>query len=133
MLSVSFKTAMCAYFGTYGLTMMVSSNLFWGPSSPVPYCARTMSEGTLEQFFARIVGVLFTLAALGPLKFGVSNASFAKQTMVWNVLSLPLFYLNATSETGDFTPWVWQGQMVIGSALAIWNWNEINGGSKKSK
>ena len=50
---------------------------------------------------------------LGYAKLGVSKDAWIKQTMLFHVVSTPIFFLQCASDDGtSFTPWVWFGNRV---------------------
>ena len=66
------------------------------------------SLGPHGAFFARMTGICFSILTLGYAKCGVSKDAWIKQTMLFHVGTIPVFFLNCASTDGaDFTPWVW--------------------------
>ena len=88
--------------------MTVNSELFWGPDSimMLPYMS---SVGDAQSaFFQRMTGLGFAIMSLGYAKCGVSKDAWIKQTMLFHVVSTPIFFLQCASDDGtSFTPWVW--------------------------
>ncbi len=103
-----YDLAMTIYFGMYGATMTTNSELFWGPNSimMLPYMS---SVGDAQSaFFQRMTGLGFAIMSLGYAKCGVSKDAWIKQTMLFHVVSTPIFFLQCASDDGtSFTPWVW--------------------------
>ena len=103
-----YDLAMTIYFGMYGATMTTNSELFWGPDSimMLPYMS---SVGDAQSaFFQRMTGLGFAIMSLGYAKCGVSKDAWIKQTMLFHVISTPIFFLQCASDDGtSFTPWVW--------------------------
>ena len=103
-----YDLAMTIYFGMYGATMTTNSELFWGPNSimMLPYMS---SVGDAQSaFFQRMTGLGFAIMSLGYAKCGVSKDAWIKQTMLFHVISTPIFFLTCASDDGtSFTPWVW--------------------------
>ena len=103
-----YDLAMTIYFGMYGATMTTNSELFWGPNSimMLPYMS---SVGDAQSaFFQRMTGLGFAIMSLGYAKCGVSKDAWIKQTMLFHVISTPIFFLQCASDDGtSFTPWVW--------------------------
>ena len=103
-----YDLAMTIYFGMYGATMTTNSELFWGPNSimMLPYMS---SVGDAQSaFFQRMTGLGFAIMSLGYAKCGVSKEAWIKQTMIFHVVSTPIFFLQCASDDGtSFTPWVW--------------------------
>ena len=103
-----YDLAMTIYFGMYGATMTTNSELFWGPNSimMLPYMS---SVGDAQSaFFQRMTGLGFAIMSLGYAKCGVSKDAWIKQTMLFHVISTPIFFLQCCSDDGtSFTPWVW--------------------------
>ena len=61
-------------------------------------------------FFQRMTGLGFAIMSLGYAKCGVSKDAWIKQTMLFHVISTPIFFLQCASDDGtSFTPWVWCG------------------------
>ena len=59
-------------------------------------------------FFQRMTGLGFAIMSLGYAKCGVSKDAWIKQTMIFHVISTPIFFLQCASDDGtSFTPWVW--------------------------
>ncbi len=59
-------------------------------------------------FFQRMTGLGFAIMSLGYAKCGVSKDAWIKQTMLFHVVSTPIFFLQCCSDDGtSFTPWVW--------------------------
>ena len=59
-------------------------------------------------FFQRMTGLGFAIMSLGYAKCGVSKDAWIKQTMLFHVISTPIFFLQCASDDGtSFTPWVW--------------------------
>ena len=59
-------------------------------------------------FFQRMTGLGFAIMSLGYAKCGVSKDAWIKQTMLFHVVSTPIFFLQCASDDGtSFTPWVW--------------------------
>ena len=108
-----YDLAMTIYFGMYGATMTTNSELFWGPNSimMLPYMS---SVGDAQSaFFQRMTGLGFAIMSLGYAKCGVSKDAWIKQTMLFHVVSTPIFFLQCASDDGtSFTPWVWFGNRV---------------------
>ena len=64
-------------------------------------------------FFQRMTGLGFAIMSLGYAKCGVSKDAWIKQTMLFHVVSTPIFFLQCASDDGtSFTPWVWFGNRV---------------------
>ena len=114
---------MVGYFGTFAVTMMISADVFWGPSSVMPYGAELLDEAAF--FFARLVGLMFGIVVAGFLYFGTPRKTFIKQTMSFH-LAGSVFMINNALSTGAFTPWVWQAQMLLGAGLAGWGFATLN-------
>merc|ERR1712224_1183127 len=58
---------------------------------------------------------------------GVSKDAWIKQTMIFHVVSTPIFFLHCASDDGtSFTPWVWYLQIVINIVLAGWGFTEMS-------
>merc|ERR1712072_1531131 len=114
-----YDLAMTIYFGMYGATMTTNSELFWGPNSimMLPYMS---SVGDAQSaFFQRMPGLGFAIMSLGYAKCGVSKDAWIKQTMLFHVVSTPIFFLQCASDDGtSFTPWVWYLQIAINIGLA---------------
>lgn len=127
-----YDVAMTIYFGMYAATMTASMNFFWGPDSimMLPYVSAPMDAS--GEFFARMTGICFGIITLGYAKLGVSKDAFIKQTMLFHVGTLPVFFLQCTNTDGAaFTPWVWYLQCTINVALAAWGYTEMSGKGKK--
>jgi hypothetical protein len=121
----TFCNLMTAVYGGFGFTMFPMVNFFYGPESPIAYFTET-SE--FQTFFARAVGLLFIMIVLGPYVFGVPFEAAAKQYLVWNSLSLPLFiqaafYLKTAGPgVNAVTPFnMWIPQIAIGVVFLILN------------
>ena len=55
-----------------------------------------------------MTGLGFAIMSLGYAKCGVSKDAWIKQTMLFHVISTPIFFLQCASDDGtSFTPWVW--------------------------
>ena len=122
-----YDLAMTIYFGMYGATMTTNCPFFWGPDSimMLPYMASEMCA--TGNFFARMVGINFSIMTLGYAKLGVSKDAWIKQTMLFHVGTTPVFYMMcATDDIGSFTSWVWYLQIVINIALAGWGFTEMS-------
>jgi hypothetical protein len=76
-------------------------------------------------FFARMVGINFSIMTLGYAKLGVSKDAWIKQTMLFHVGTIPVFYTMCTTDSDAFTPWVWMLQIAINIALAGWGYTEM--------
>ena len=120
-----YDLAMTIYFGMYGATMTTNSELFWGPDSimMLPYMSAEMCA--TGNFFARMVGINFAIMTLGYAKLGVSKDAWIKQTMLFHVGTIPVFYTMCTTDSDAFTPWVWMLQIAINIALAGWGYTEM--------
>merc|ERR1719269_401736 len=107
--------------------MTTNSELFWGPNSimMLPYMS---SVGDAQSaFFQRMTGLGFAIMSLGYAKCGVSKDAWIKQTMLFHVVSTPIFFLQCASDDGtSFTPWVWYLQIAINVALAGWGYTEMS-------
>ena len=78
-------------------------------------------------FFQRMTGLGFAIMSLGYAKCGVSKDAWIKQTMLFHVVSTPIFFLQCASDDGtSFTPWVWYLQIVINIVLAGWGFTEMS-------
>ena len=78
-------------------------------------------------FFQRMTGLGFAIMSLGYAKCGVSKDAWIKQTMLFHVISTPIFFLQCASDDGtSFTPWVWYLQIVINIVLAGWGFTEMS-------
>ena len=108
----------------YAVTMVYDVDLFWGPESifMLPYGAKLLDEAAM--FFARLVGVLFGILVVSRVSFGSPRAVWIKQTLCFHFGTLPLMYINATSDDA-FPPWVWQLQMAMGVAFGAWGLSEL--------
>jgi hypothetical protein len=62
---------------------------------------------------------------LGYAKLGVSKDAWIKQTMLFHVGTIPVFYTMCTTDSDAFTPWVWMLQIAINIALAGWGYTEM--------
>ena len=115
-----YDSFMTLYFATYGSTMVANAELFWGKDSimMLPYMASSFDEQAA--FFARMTGFGFLLLVAGRVLFGVSPNSFAKQTVMFHLGTIPLFYANATSGTDAFTDWVWKLQIALNVVFGLW-------------
>ena len=90
----------------------------------LPYMSASL--GPHGAFFARMTGICFSILTLGYFKCGVSKDAWIKQTMLFHVGTIPVFFLNCASTDGaDFTPWVWYLQIAINVALAGWGYTEM--------
>ena len=121
-----YDLAMTIYFGMYGATMTTNSELFWGPNSimMLPYMS---SVGDAQSaFFQRMTGLGFAIMSLGYAKCGVSKDAWIKQTMLFHVGTIPVFYTMCTTDSDAFTPWVWMLQIAINIALAAWGYTEMS-------
>jgi len=77
-------------------------------------------------FFQRMTGLGFAIMSLGYAKCGVSKDAWIKQTMLFHVVSTPIFFLQCASDDGtSFTPWVWYLQIAINIVLAGWGYTEM--------
>ena len=74
----------------------------------------------IGEFFTRTVGICFLIMTLGKTHFGVSEAAWIKQTMLFNAGMIFFFYQNGNSDGAHFTPWLWQAQAGISAALTFW-------------
>ena len=111
---------MTIYFGMYGATMTTNCPFFWGPDSimMLPYMSAPMCA--TGNFFARMVGINFAIMTLGYAKLGVSKDAWIKQTMLFHVGTIPVFYMMCVNSDGtEFTPWVWYRAFcgVVGGCL----------------
>ena len=121
-----YDLAMTIYFGMYGATMTTNSELFWGPNSimMLPYMS---SVGDAQSaFFQRMTGLGFAIMSLGYAKCGVSKDAWIKQTMLFHVGTIPVFYTMCTTDSDAFTPWVWMLQIAINIGLAAWGYTEMS-------
>ena len=119
-----YDLAMTIYFGMYGATMTTNCPFFWGPDSimMLPYMASEMCA--TGNFFARMVGINFAIMTLGYAKLGVSKDAWIKQTMLFHVGTIPVFYMMCVNSDGtEFTPWVWMVQIAMNIGLAAWGCN----------
>ena len=80
---------MLIVYGGFGITMFPMVNFFYGPDSVVAYFTE-VSE--FQTFFAQTVGLLFIMVTPAPWVFGVPFDAACKQYLVWNSLSLIMFY-----------------------------------------
>ena len=116
-----YDLAMTIYFGMYGATMTTNCPFFWGPDSimMLPYMSAPMCA--TGNFFARMVGINFAIMTLGYAKLGVSKDAWIKQTMLFHVGTIPVFYMMCVNSDGsEFTPWVWMVQIAMNIGLAAW-------------
>ena len=103
-----YDLAMTIYFGMYGATMTTNSELFWGPDSIMMLPYMSSAADAQSAFFQRMTGLGFAIMSLGYAKCGVSKDAWIKQTMLFHVISTPIFFLQCASDDGtSFTPWVW--------------------------
>ena len=103
-----YDLAMTIYFGMYGATMTTNSELFWGPDSIMMLPYMSSAADAQSAFFQRMTGLGFAIMSLGYAKCGVSKEAWIKQTMLFHVISTPIFFLQCASDDGtSFTPWVW--------------------------
>ena len=103
-----YDLAMTIYFGMYGATMTTNSELFWGPDSIMMLPYMSSAADAQSAFFQRMTGLGFAIMSLGYAKCGVSKDAWIKQTMLFHVVSTPIFFLQCASDDGtSFTPWVW--------------------------
>ena len=103
-----YDLAMTIYFGMYGATMTTNSELFWGPDSIMMLPYMSSAGDAQSAFFQRMTGLGFAIMSLGYAKCGVSKDAWIKQTMLFHVISTPIFFLQCASDDGtSFTPWVW--------------------------
>ena len=108
-----YDLAMTIYFGMYGATMTTNSELFWGPDSIMMLPYMSSAADAQSAFFQRMTGLGFAIMSLGYAKCGVSKEAWIKQTMLFHVISTPIFFLQCASDDGtSFTPWVWFGNRV---------------------
>ena len=121
----TFCFLMAAVYGGFGFTMFPMVNFFYGPDSPIAYFTET-SE--FQTFFARVTGLLFIMIVLGPYAFGVPFEAAAKQYLVWNIFSLPMFvqaafyFKTAGPGVNAVTPFnMWIPQIAIGVVFLILN------------
>ena len=85
------------------------------------------SLGPHGAFFARMTGICFSILTLGYAKCGVSKDAWIKQTMLFHVGTIPVFYtMCANSDGTEFTPWVWMVQIAMNIALAAWGYTEMS-------
>ena len=121
-----YDLAMTIYFGMYGATMTTNSELFWGPDSIMMLPYMSSAADAQSAFFQRMTGLGFAIMSLGYAKCGVSKDAWIKQTMLFHVISTPIFFLQCASDDGtSFTPWVWYLQIAINIALAAWGCNAV--------
>jgi len=127
MSSQTFCLLMMAVYGGFGLTMFpfAAVNFFYGPDSIVCYFTE-ISE--FQTFFAQAVGLLFIMVTPAPWLFGVPFDAQTKMYLVWNSLSLILFYQAAfTYETAGpgvnaLLPFnMWIPQIGIGATFLALN------------
>mmetsp|Transcript_34024 Transcript_34024/g.115404 ORF Transcript_34024/g.115404 Transcript_34024/m.115404 type:complete len:134 (-) Transcript_34024:7-408(-) len=118
--SIDYVKFMVMYFGAYGVTMTISADYFWGPNSPVKMDYVAVPLDPIGEFFTRTVGICFLIMTLGKTHFGVSEAAWIKQTMLFNAGMIFFFYQNGNSDGAHFTPWLWQAQAGISAALTFW-------------
>ena len=122
-----YDLAMTIYFGMYGATMTTNCPFFWGPDSimMLPYMSAEMCA--TGNFFARMVGINFAIMTLGYAKLGVSKDAWIKQTMLFHVGTVPVFYTMCANTDGtEFTPWVWMVQIAMNIGLAAWGYTEMS-------
>ena len=116
-----YDLAMTIYFGIYGATMTTNSELFWGPDSLMMLPYMSSAADAQSAFFQRMTGLGFAIMSLGYAKCGVSKDAWIKQTMLFHVVSTPIFFFQCASDDGtSFTPWVWYLQIAINIVLAGW-------------
>ena len=88
--------------------MTTNSELFWGPDSIMMLPYMSSAADAQSAFFQRMTGLGFAIMSLGYAKCGVSKDAWIKQTMLFHVISTPIFFLQCASDDGtSFTPWVW--------------------------
>eukprot|EP00729_Bicosta_minor_P016440 gene16440-27077_t len=127
------------YFFNFGVTMSTSPDFFWGADSimMLPYFNKSLEAEPSGAFFGRIVGLCFFILACGPTFFGVSDAGFTKQTLMFHFGSLYWIYTRmveaAAADTHIANPWVWQIQLLFGVAFGAWGLSTIGGASDKEK
>ncbi len=120
-----YDLAMTIYFGMYGATMTTNSELFWGPDSIMMLPYMSSAADAQSAFFQRMTGLGFAIMSLGYAKCGVSKDAWIKQTMLFHVGTIPVFYTMCTTDSDAFTPWVWMLQIAINLALAGWGYTEM--------
>ena len=73
------------------------------------------------------------MLTLGRTHLGVSEETWVKQTLIFNVGMIPFFYQNSTGGNALFNEWVWQMQIGISVLLAIWGFKTMEKFDKPKK
>jgi hypothetical protein len=78
------------------------------------------------------MGIMLLTMPVGYLKFGVSKESFIKQTLMWHLLTAPLFIGNFLQGEA-FNPTIWGLQVAANLLLTIWGYSSLEEESSKKK
>jgi len=128
---ISYADAMVGYFSFFGLGTLAFDPMF-GPQSILGLSYFFQPQNAMSHFFIRCMGVMLLSMPVGYLKFGFSKESFIKQTLMWHLLTAPLFIGNVLQGEA-FNPTIWGLQVAANLLLTIWGYSSLEEESSKKK